>query len=278
MRFGILTDEASEDYHNSEAIGSHKLRDIRPTPLDFYLRHISKELPKESDSPALSFGRYLHTLALEGESIADARYAISPVFNKRTKDGKADAEKFAEDNAGKEIIDAEDQELAWNMVKAIRAKKVAAELFTHGRPEVTVRHQMKSFAVQARFDWFNQTPADNGEPIIVDLKSIDTITDADHKFEKFSYYYQLAFYRMVAAKVLNIPNVTPQVLLVFVSKNAPYHVTVRSPDAEALDRGQQEVLRDLTTLKHCFETNLWPGTSDEVYPIRLSQYKLKMPI
>ena len=276
LRFGKLTDEPWADYQAAEAFGIHDLSDLSPYPLRFYLKQVAKTLPADKDSPALTFGRALHALALEGEEVFEGRYVCAPEgIDRRTTVGKAAWAAFQAESAGREIIAREDYDTAWAMVRAIRAKPGAAALFAKGLPEVTFRHAMKHYALQSRVDWFNETPEGGGPPMIVDLKSIDCLEEFDRQFEKFGYYRQAAMYRAVVSSVMKLEKMEPQFVFVVVEKQAPHQVAVRTPDAQSLDLGWQEVQKDLTTLRTCLESGVWPGEPDEPRAVSLPAWKTK---
>lgn len=273
--FGQIHDEPAEVYHQTDAVSSHRLSDFaRPNvPLLYYKKHVEKSIAPDESTAAQAFGEYFHCLALEGENVADARFAVSPKFDRRTKQGKADSEAFALGNAGKTIVDAEDFALAWQMVKSIRAKKTAAALFAQGKPEVVFRHQLASFAIQSRVDWFNGDLDEWKRPTIVDLKSIDRIANFERQFLKFGYYRQMAFYQLTVFHATKGEGAFPKIKMVVVEKEQPGECAVFEPDEVSMDIGRNEVLADLARLKECYDTNNWPGEPDEARPVTLPEWK-----
>lgn len=275
-QFGIIHGEPAEVYHESDAVGSHKLQDLSPYPLLFKKRYVTKEILRDPATDAMAFGRYFHTLALEGESAAQAGYAVAPVCDKRTIAGKEKYAAFNESLGGKAIIDAEDERLAWRMVQAIREKPSSVKLLSTGKPEVTFRTQLASFSIQARVDWFIEEPKD--APMIVDVKTVDELAAFDAHFLKFSYYKQAAFYRLVVAKLCGLETFQPQVCHLVVEKKEPFQVAIRIPDAEALAIGTKEVMAELAKLKDCYDSGIWPGEPDESRPISLPEWKTRQSL
>jgi hypothetical protein len=273
MNFGIIYNEPSEVYHGTDCVGSHRLDDLTPYPILFRKRWVTKEIPPDEGSPAMAFGRYFHTLSLEGEDAAARGYAVAPVCDKRTTAGKATYAAFLAESEGKQVISADDQALAWRMVKAIREKPSAVKLLAQGKPEVTFRQQMASFAIQARVDWFDDTVKD--APMLIDVKSVDSLEAFDAHFFKFNYFRQAAFYRLVVAKVLGLETFQPQFCYIVVEKNEPFQCAIRIPDAESLAIGTKEVMADLHRLKTCYDSKDWPGEPDEARPVSLPEWKVK---
>ncbi len=273
MNFGIIDGEPSAEYHASDAVGSHKLQDLSPYPVLFYRRWVEKSIPPEAQTPALAFGQYFHTLALEGEDAIKDRYIATPNFDRRTTAGKEGYAKFLEESAMKTIVHPDDISLAWRMVKSIRAKPSAVAILSRGRPEVTFRKKMEHFAIQVRADWFDDAQKDS--PLIVDLKSVESLGAFDKQFFNYDYYKQAAFYRLVVAAVMGLETFQPQFLYIVVEKNEPFQCAIRVPDAESLAIGTKEVMAELTKLKNCYASGEWPGEPDEARPISLPEFKVR---
>lgn len=287
MRLGILFDESFPAYLANEAVCSHRLPDLRPRPLVYWRKHVARDMVHRKDTAALGFGRLFHVLALEGEDAMAARYIATPSDapddlrrhrNAKTKSPGTVAsiewwDAFDAKVAGREIVAQSDIDLAWRMVRAVRAKPAAVKLLSRGKPEVTFRHKLAHFAVQARVDWFDGEDA--AGPLLINLKSIDSLDDFDYQYEKFAYYKADAFHRLVVAKLLDVEPMVPQCLNLVVEKQEPFEVSIRAPDAEALAIGAAEVMADLRLLDRCFETGVWPGEPDEARPVSLSEWKVK---
>ena len=284
---GVIHGEPHEVYHSADAVGSHDLADLEPYPLYFYRKHVAKTIKDDTDSDALAFGRYFHSLALEGEEVTAARYVEIPadapdrapekhrVAKKPSDETKAKLafwDAFDAANKGREVLPAATKSLAWRMVESIREKAGVRELFAQGSPEVTFRHQMAKFQVQCRADWWN--PNYNGLPVIVDVKTVGSMADFDFHFDKFGYWRQAAFYMMVTEAVMGVDPQQHQHLFVVVEKQEPFQTAVRAIDAASLQVGRQEVMRLLTKLRGCYESGDWPGEPDAVRPVSLPQRKL----
>lgn len=287
MSTGPIFGEPHEVYHAHAAHGSHDLADLEPYPLLFFKAHVEKSIPARADTDALKFGRYFHTLALEGEAVTAERYVSIPSdAPPRPQERHRNAKKPSPDtlagfaywdafeaaNKGREVVATDAKELAWRMVQSIREKPGVRALFAEGSPEVTFRHQMASFQVQCRADWWN--PNFNNLPAIIDVKTIDSLAAFDAQFFNYAYYRQAAFYLMVTEAVMGVDPQQHQHLFVVVEKKEPYQTAVRAIDAASLQVGRQEVVRLLTKLKGCYDSGVWPGEPDEIRPVALPLWKL----
>lgn len=290
MNFGIVYGESAEFYHAAPGVTNHRLLDFaRPNvPLLFYRKYISKEAPDEVSTTAKEFGEYFHALALEGEAVADGKFVVVPEgAPRRPTERQIKAKKPSPEtseaigwwgnfdlvHAGKKEISSEDRDLAWKMVAAIRAKPTAKALFDYGKPEVVARFQLASFPIQSRLDWFDETPDEWKRPLIVDVKTIDSLASFDRQFLNYNYYRQAAFYQLVVYEALKLQGAYPRFLFVVVEKNEPFQCIVRQPGEISLDIGRNEVLADLTRLKACYDSGIWPGTPDEIVPVELPEWK-----
>lgn len=286
MTTGIILSESFADYLASDAVGSGKLEDLRPRPLMFFKRWVERSIPPRKATDALDFGRMFHCLALEGETVFAQRYTVIPSdapddlrrFRNAAKPAAKTLDSIAwwddfEAKAVGEHVTQASLDLAWKMVGAVRAKPAAVKLLARGKPEVTFRHQLSGFAVQARVDWFDAE--DPAGPVLVNVKTIDSLDDFDYQYEKFNYYKGDAFYRLVAAKILGVDLFVPQMLNLVVEKTEPFECSIRAPDAEALEIGTREVMADLMLLQRCFESGAWPGEPAESRPVSLSLWKVK---
>jgi hypothetical protein len=286
MRLGILYDEPFPDYLTADAVSAHKLADVEPRPLIYKLKYVDRILSSALDTEALSFGRYFHCLAAEGEGPANERFLIlppdAPAYPSerswKAKESSGDIEKAKKwwlakkEEAGKrELVSSTDHLRAWTMVEAVRKHKEAAHLFDEGRPEVTLRKQMSAMAVQCRPDWLVEKPKDGGPPGYIDIKTVENLEIFDQQFESLRYYQSAALNRLLIGEFFDIPARQVQMRFLVCEKQAPFECEVRVPDEESLAIGAVLVMRKLGTLKRCFETGHWPGASESAKGVSVSQ-------
>jgi len=273
MNFGKILNEPFADYLATDCVGSHRINDVLPRPRVYFEKHIAKQHGERADTPAFLFGRLFHCLALEGEAEMVKRFVVAPDVDRRTKAGKEEFAAFQAQAGGRDIVKQADIDLAWQMVAGIRAKPAAVAMQARGSPEVTFRHQLASFAVQARVDWFDGE--DPAGPLCINVKTVETLEDFDAQFCKFHYYRGDAFYRLVVAKVLGVEPTVPQMVNLVVEKSPPYECAIRVPDAESLDVGSREVMQRLAVIARCYESGEWPGEPNEARRVSLPSWKTK---
>ena len=98
--------ETNADYHAAAdgRVSNSWLSELLESPQEFHAKRIAKTLPIPDPSPAMMFGSMLHKIVLEPESFYD-EFALSPKFDRRTTQGKADAAAFESATVGKQLVD-----------------------------------------------------------------------------------------------------------------------------------------------------------------------------
>ena len=192
---------SNEEYHGSAGYGSSTLKMINEMP---YSKMDWKRKHPEPPSAAMQLGTAVHTMALEPDKV-ESEIVAMPYFNGRTNQGKADKEKFYQDNAGKLILSEADYEKAEAMADRLRAHPQIGECY--------LNPDLKGIAEQSVFYWYNPEDWDNnhdyrvmckvrpdwivpGHPIIFDLKTTRDATETEFAkvIKKLSYHLSAAMY------------------------------------------------------------------------------------
>lgn len=271
----IIHGESMDAYHANPAISPTKLRAFANNyPAYFKARYIDKTI-KEADSDAFAFGRYTHSLILEKNVEG---YAVSPGFDRRTKQGKLDAENFATLHAGKQIVDEADSVLAARLNTAVYANPIAAELLKQGAPEVTFRHSIiPHMPLQCRPDWYSAEPCrwSDGYSYVVNLKTVDGMFgNFTHHAHKFGYFLAESFCRSVIADC--VPDGRPtRHFFVVVDKREPHGCGVFECDEITMDTARRVVTKQLQSLRQCIEDNDWPAGPVGIERVSAPEYWIK---
>ncbi|EIP96844.1 hypothetical protein OpiT1DRAFT_01269 [Opitutaceae bacterium TAV1] len=296
-RMGRIVGESSADYHATAAISASKLRPFARKPGGpqlYYQQYIAKTLPRE-DSVAMTFGRALHCLALEGRekfasefSCLSADAPLRPT-EKMLEDPKPKPEiaariawwkEWDEVNSGKELLPEREVQAVARMAQDIHAHPVAAQLLARGEPEVSWRVQATGLPhcppLQVRTDWFCAEGCElsQGRPYILDVKTCATLEESAfgnwrRGFEEHGYHRQAAFY-MAVLSLLGVD--VRDFFFVAAEKCAPGGVVVCRLSDRALAQGQDEVSRLLLDMDKCYARNVWPNASLELEEIDLSPW------
>jgi hypothetical protein len=213
------------------------------------------------DTPALSFGRAFHSFILDGQQAFERDFAVAPVCDKRTKEGKAEWSLFCEVNAGKTILSAEDMETIEAMYGAVATHPIASKLLLEGRSEMSVfwTDEQTGLPCKCRPD---RIP-DGEHGVILDLKSVRS---ADiHAFTSACMNYGYARQAGMYIEGLNAVSNAKVDAFVFirVEKDAPYRVEVYTLEDLFIDFGKQEFRRLIQIEAECRKGGFYPHWKNE---------------
>jgi hypothetical protein len=122
----------AEQYHALSAIGHSGLVRIMRSPA--HLRDYLSNAPEPT--PAMQLGTAFHTALLEPDAFVQ-QFVVAPRFDRRTKEGKAAAEAWDADNAGKTPLTADQMATIQLMSSSVRAHAGAARLLESGLAEMS---------------------------------------------------------------------------------------------------------------------------------------------
>lgn len=214
----------------------------------------NKEHPEEP-TPALLLGQVLHKLVLQPESFSD-EFAVAPVVDRRTKDGRAAYEAFVQASDGKTVISADLLEQAKGMVESLKAEPLVNSLL-QGEAEKPFfwADELTGEACKVRVDMLNTNLQ---QPVIVDIK---TTTDASvegftRSAIKYGYDLQAGMYSEGVERCIGQK---PLFVFVVVEKQPPYSVNIFQADDLLVQRGK-DLFRELLGIYHdCKQSGNWYG-------------------
>jgi exodeoxyribonuclease VIII len=222
--------------------------------------------PPKSD--AFQYGEAWHCHALEPNEF-NKRYAIAPVCDKRTKDGKAIWSKFQESINGKKVIEAKDYLQMQLMTEAIK-KQIIYRFIQGGEAEVCIVwiEKRTGLLCKARLDYVHRNQA-----IIIDLKSTrDASKEAFSKaIYNYGYYQQGAWYSDGWQTLIGDP---PAFTFLAVEKSPPYCPAAYELGAKDIIAGRLAYRKALKIYAECMATDTWPGYPDEVRMISMPDWAL----
>lgn len=266
VKSGIIKGIPIAEYHKSAATSKSQLDQFAKSPAH-YLASLTTQ---RKETPAMRIGSLFHGLVLEPERV---RIAVAPVCDKRTKDGKATWEAFCIENAGAEIVTAEEGEMLLGMVASVRAHPAASALLSGpGIAEGSCwwHDEHSGELCRCRPDFYRQ---DLG--IIVDLKSTRDASPKEfaRSIANYRYHMQSAFYQD------GVESSTGDFIKGFVfvacESTAPYAVAVYQLDMQGVEAGRIEYRRLLLDLADCKASGKFPAYSDRIETISLPAWTAK---
>ena len=243
---------SNAEYRQREGISSSDLKKIAKSPAHY---RYWKDHPQE-DTPALLFGRAAHKYVLETYDFYN-EFAVAPVCDRRTKDGKEIWNKFLEESMGKDVITEEQFKQIEEMRTAAYATPFVSKLLMNGEKELSFWgvDEETGLTIKVRPDCITEL---NGQHILIDFK---TCSDAENmKFcrdsIKFNYDLQLAMYRDVLRQNTGHDYT---VVIIAQEKTPPYVTNVFQLSENYLKTGEEVYKEMLKVYKECEETGVWHG-------------------
>ena len=242
---------SNAEYRKTEGISSSELKKIAKSPAHY---KYCKENPTE-DTPALLFGRAAHKYVLETYDFYN-EFAVAPVCDRRTKEGKEIWNKFVADSEGKDVITQEQFEQIDAMRNAAYATPFVSKLLS-GDKELSFwgKDEDTGLVIKCRPDCLTEW---NGKHILIDYKTAQDVENMKFYRDsiKFGYDLQLAYYKDILEQ-----NTGKDYMVVIIAqeKTAPYVTNVFQLSNDYLENGREVYKEMLKIYKECTETDNWYG-------------------
>lgn len=261
-------------YHAHPAVSKSHLDLIARSPLHYWARYLDPDRVAPEPSPQMRLGTALHTHVLE-LSRWDEEIAVAPAINRMTKAGKEEWAAFVADSAGRTVITADDAAQVMAMGRAVMRHPAAAMLLgLPGKAETTHMWTDASTGLECkcRPDWLT----DDGS-IVVDLKTTKaaSIQGFKRSIADYRYHVQAGWYlHGIEQATGKRPD---QFIFICVESTAPFACAVYAADAEMIERGHDQAMRDLAKLAVCKAADHWPSYSDQIETISLPGWMTGQP-
>ena len=268
---GLHPSATEHEYRLWPAANYSVLKNFRYTPI-----HVYQELTDPSETTdAMELGTALHTAILEPESF-HGKYVRGAAGNLTRKGPKDENEQIKFDNPGKTLIrDKEWPKLMAQRASVLNHPRAAEVLSSEGYTELAYvwRDPMTDVLCKARVDKLGSTR--DGWPVVLDAKGFGERGGrlTDQAIESVIFDRQ---YHIQAAHYTNGLNVLApsqrRFVFLFIEKSAPFACRMVEIDAAALELGQRQLARWLKRLKHCEETEHWPGWGTDFDALGVPHY------
>lgn len=240
---------SNKEYRARDGISSTDLKHIFKSPAHF---RYWKDNPQE-DTQALLFGRASHKYVLETYDFY-REFAVAPICDKRTKEGKVTWNKFVAESKDKDIITQEQFEQIEEMRNVMLATPFVSKLI-NGEHEVSYFwiDEDTGLKCKVRPDAINHRLK-----IIVDYKTCDNAETQYFMRKAIDLGYDLqASYYLDGIKA----NTGEDYIFVFIAqeKKPPYAVNILQADEMFIRSGRDVYKAMLQTYKECSESDVWYG-------------------
>jgi hypothetical protein len=254
-------------YHAHPAVSKSHLDLIARSPLHYWARYLDPDRVASEPTPAMRLGTALHTHVLE-LSKWDEQIAVAPGdINRRTKEGREQWAAFEAAAKRKTVITADDAAQVMAMGRAVLSHPAAAMLLgLPGKAETTHMWTDASTGLECkcRPDWLT----DDGS-IVVDLKTTKDASPRGFKqsVANYRYHVQAAWYLHGLEQATG--KRPDQFIFICVESTAPFACAVYAADAEMIERGHDQAMRDLAKLAVCRAADHWPSYSEQIETLSL---------
>lgn len=242
----------NKEYRNHDGVSRSELFTLlNQTPLHFKYK---KEHPSEPTN-ALIFGAAAHKYILEEDDFFN-EFAVAPVVDRRTKEGKEIYNRFVCESEGKIVINAEDYGKILEMASAMDENPTARE-FLSGEVEQSFfwTDSETGEACKVRPDCLTTV---GGKKYIVDYKTTDSCADGhfERSAKKYGYKFQAGMYREGMFE-----NTFEDYGFVFVAqeKTAPYAVRIYKCSDAFMDEGYDQFREAIGIYHDCKTSGNWYG-------------------
>lgn len=217
----------NQEYHAAEGLSSSDFRLLAESPL-----HLVKKNLFKLESKNLTVGSALHKLVLEPKEFND-EFIVEEEFNKRTKQGKEDYEKWCQSVEDKSILTKSEFEKITKM--ALNVKEIAGGLLCNGEAEKSVFiKDSNGITRKCRPDYYIESLG-----IVIDVKTTkdgDSFSFAKSLYE-YNYYLQGAWY----LDTLELAGFNAKrFIFITVESNSPHMVRVNEISEDALELGRKK--------------------------------------
>lgn len=257
-------------FDDTTCISNSMLKTFIESVPRYHAKYVAKTITDEP-SDSLRLGQAFHAIVLQPEKNL---VAVSPKFDRRTKQGKADACVFAADHASKIIVDSEEAALLEGMVAGIQANPTTRRIVAEGgHREIPVRwvHQGTGLPCKSRFDLITSE-------LIVDVKTIDSLANWPKHVVNFAYHRQAAFYLQADACIqANFGHkIDRHFVFVVVEKEPPHEAAAFTLDSRTLALAHGEIDAAMAELKFFRKLNIWKSRyHNQIIPTVLPAWALK---
>lgn len=241
-------------YDAIPAVRRSDLWEIRKSPLHYLYAVTHRKEPTAS----LLFGIAAHKYILEPETFWDD-YVLAPEVDRRTKDGKAEWNRFLMElnETGKESLSITDYATIQDMQKSVMGNDTAAALLTGGKHEVPIQWMDAATGelCKIRPDCITEY---EGKKYIVDYKT--TTSCEPGAFERSCRYYGYKLQAGMYTEGLFCTTLEKyHFAFVAQEKDPPYATRVYFCDSGFVEEGIQ-MFHDLIEIYHeCWVNDKWPG-------------------
>jgi len=247
---GVFPDMPNAEYHAAPGISKSGLDLIAKCPALYRARYIDGVAQEET--AAMRIGSAAHLLVFQPEDFGRF-FAVRPVVDGRTKEGKLIIARFGFENEHRTILSQDEHLQASAIRDAVFAHAGARQLVEGGIAEQSFFAEEPSSGIVRKV-----RPDYMGHGLLIDLK---TTTDASEAaFSRtcwnLRYHVQAAYYLDTVEMVTGW---RPEGFVFIAAEKGSGQVAVYVASQSMIEAGRIQYQHDLEVYRRCLETGVWPG-------------------
>jgi len=228
----------NQEYFNRPEISASELKAMAKSA--WHWEAYRSQEGKAEPTQAMLLGTHVHELVLEP---LQNSFVVAPKIDMRTKEGKAEAQAFADANKGKFIVEQKTSDKAHAM-----ADRVLNSEFWAGLMECEFETEIPFYTqeLKAGVDLYVKPCERYPNGAIVDLKTTQDLSGFKWDFYKYGYDIQAVHYQSVVHLCTGLK---PAVIFVVVSSQEPHAFGWQEMPAGHLENWEDKYFRVLDDVK-----------------------------
>ena len=217
---------------------------FKKSPFHYDRRFNNLDYIHSAPTPALIIGDLVHTIVLEPHK-SDDRYVIKPHYDRRTKSGKIEHEKFMCSVQNRMIVEQEMLSQALQMALAVRNNELAQAIIHDAKIEQSIyfTHEPTGLQCKVRPDIWNNT-------LVSDLKTTKDASYNSFQRSSFGYGYFLQA-GMIWWALKSIGIVLEKFVFIVIEKEFPNAIAIYELAKECIEYGVEQFDKLIKLLAEC---------------------------
>lgn len=261
-----LVQMSNDDYHAAPGYSSSHIKDaMGRSLLHFWYDHVRPDREPEEPKKHLDFGTATHTAILEPD-LLDQACVESPSFNLKSPAGRAERDKFAEENAGRIVLTPDEFKAVLAIRDRVHTHPVVSGLLTGGKAEQSffAIDPETGELVKCRPDYLQE----NGFAMI-DVKSTKDAGPEAFGKDGGNYKYDISVPWYFDVLDYLYGEVPQHFIFLAIEKEPPYAMGLYYAKPKDIERARESARRNFARIINAKRTNHWPDYAEEVLPLDL---------
>ena len=259
-------------------ISKSSLDEVNKSAAHFYLKYLSGIKQEYIQTDEMLIGEAFHKLLLEplqfdsNFAVYDDTQDLKDIGGSKPKSTnwyKGKLEEIKQINFGKKIILQNDFDLIQEMRDVFMQNANARYMIDSGFAEKKRFFTEPNTGLPCQYlTDFHNTNLD----IFVDIKTTKDASSsefakscANYRYHVQDSFYSDGYFNETGDKIKGF-------YFIAIEKTKPYNLAIYCLNEESKDLGREEYLRNMNTIKNCYQSGIWQGYTEKIQQISLPRY------